>query len=135
MINVLNMFLGIGIFAFGMVFPTLLEEFKNRKNKREPISNDVSKAFGDGFDAGYNEALFEIQHNEKKKDDTMPVERSYFVSEGFSEDDWINSSPTPPQADTDVSDAYSPDLYNVDVEIITDDREHELYKRASLGGI
>ncbi len=130
-----EMLFGITIFALGSIFPILREELKERlvASRTKPV--DTQASFSAGFDAGFNEAMYEVKHTKKEESTDVPLERSYFVSEGFSEEDWINSMPTPPKADTDVSDAYMPSLHNIDVEIITDDREQELYKRANLGGV
>lgn len=132
-----EMLFGITLFALGSVFPILRDELKERliasrvKNSVAKSNNVLEEgivAFDEGFEAGYAEAMYEV--NSKSV-----AEEPKIVSKGFDTEEWINTPPTPPKADTDVSDAYEPSLYNVDVEIMTEDRERELYKRVALGGV
>lgn len=139
MIDILSMAIGIGVFVAGMITPVLLAEGKerllaSRLKKTYDEEMDVER-YSKGFEEGYKEAMYEVESNKAVKASEMPVEPSYFVSKGFEEDEWINSSPTPPQADTGLFEAYTPTLFEAEqcgTEIMTDSMEEQLYKRAIM---
>lgn len=142
MTNVLYMCFGIFLFVLGGIYPVLLEtlrtymkeymlEEKREKQKAKQVEKEI---FEEEFEKAIQEMreLEEVSPNEELNEENEPVERSYDeMIQTYT--DVPKTSPEPPKSDKGAFFDYTPAIHDIDVEIMTQDREIELYKRAVAG--
>lgn len=138
MTNVLYMCFGIFLFVLGGIYPVLLEtlrtymkeymlEEKREKQKARQKEKEI-------FEEAFEEAIQEMRELEEvvPNEENEPVERSYDeMIQTYT--DVPKTSPEPPKSKNGAFFDYEPAIHDIDVEIVTRDREIELYKRAEAG--
>ena len=131
MTNVFYMIFGILIFVFGQLFQYLFE-----KKKQEDRALYSSKQIAETRQET-KENLFEVEEDIEytsnlHENDVQDVLPTHTVQ---TYDQIIKTPTTPPSVNADGLYDYTPSLHeDIDVEIMTPEREYEIYKHANVTG-
>lgn len=147
MTNIFYMSFGIFLFVLGSMHEVIMECVSTYlKQLLEKHKESVPKEKPSTANAPLEKPLSLSEVEDKYYNDgveyvDMPLNASESpVNDLYEEriktyDNVSKTSPTPPQSEESVLFDYVPMLHDVDVEIMTSEREKELYNRAVTGGV
>lgn len=144
MTNVLYMCFGIFIFVLGIIlgvsiacllFSIELAETKLLEHLSTKRISKVSRKDGTSKREEHVEECEDTHREECEKNEKQY--KSFYEDKITLYDDVLIAPPVPPVADANGLLDYAPSLHqeDIDVEIMTIEREMDLYKKATLGGV
>lgn len=131
MTNVYYMCFGIFLFVLGGIYPVVLEALRTYMKEYMLEERKEKRKYKEAIEEPIEETIEEPECTESEANE--PVARSYDeVIQTYP--DIPKASPEPPKSDKRAFlFDYEPAIHDIDVEIMTQERELELYKRAVAG--